>query len=117
MYTLSLHDALPIYIVEEVYVLAGNEFKLRIDKQDVLEDQAIKLSIIGEVSYANIHKYIPMDCEIGRGGKDLQRILWIGDELNTARDHMEFEVTEPLFDIIIMKVDEKIGRASYRERV
>jgi len=93
-------------IVEEVYVLAGNEFKLRIDKQDVLEDQAIKLSIIGEVSYANIHKYIPMDCEIGRGGKDLQRILWIGDELNTARDHMEFEVTEPLFDIIIMKVDE-----------
>lgn len=93
-------------VVEDAYVLTGNEFKIRIDKRDVLEDHHIRLDANGEVSYANIHKYIPMDCEIGKGGNELQRILWIGDELNTARDHMDFEVNEPLFDITIMKVDE-----------
>jgi len=93
-------------VVEEAYVVAGNEFKLRIDKQDILEDQAIKLSVVGEVSYSNVHKYIPADCELGKGGTELQRILWIGDEVNTAEDHLEFEINKPLLDINITKVDE-----------
>lgn len=93
--------------VDKEYVLSGHDFHLRADKKDIEQDTIIDLSVNGLVTYQNVHKYVPKKGEIGYSGKELQRILWIGNSQNTDQATISFAIKNPHIkgSLEIKKVD------------
>ncbi|MCG4583387.1 Cys-Gln thioester bond-forming surface protein, partial [Anaerosalibacter bizertensis] len=92
--------------VDDHYVLAGNEFKLRIDIEDIAKSGRVGFTVSGRAVSLNPYKYIQRHAnDSGVNGKKIQKIAWLGETNNTFSDSIFIEYNGIKRDIELTKTD------------
>lgn len=92
--------------VDDHYVLAGNEFKLRIDIEDIAKSGRVGFTVSGRAVSLNPYKYIQRYVnDSGVNGKKIQKIAWLGETNNTFSDSIFIEYNGIKRDIELTKTD------------